>query len=114
MKTETDVAKRRERGRMHHELKKRLGLKCVYCGCTNPLVLTIDHKTPLCKGGDDSEKNKQVCCWTCNQLKGALTHAEFRKYQICLSKMFDLQKVKLFYKENKVQVKFFPEFTPGE
>ncbi len=60
-------------------LKKKLGEKCVYCGCDNKFILTIDHKMPLARGGEDIDKNKQICCFICNQLKGALTHEEFKK-----------------------------------
>ena len=63
-----------------NNLRKKLGEVCVYCGCKNKLILTIDHKTHLARGGVDNEKNKQVCCFICNQFKGVLTHEEFKKY----------------------------------
>jgi len=58
-----------ERAIHNDKLKKKLGYVCVYCGCTNRLILTIDHKTPLAREGKDEDSNKQVCCYVCNQLK---------------------------------------------
>lgn len=77
------------------EFKKKMGNKCVYCGCTNPLILTIDHIIPLIRGGLDISKNKQVCCFICNQLKGALTDEEFKKYMVALEILYDLTKFRL-------------------
>jgi hypothetical protein len=76
-------------------LKKKLGEKCVYCGCENSLVLTIDHKKPLVTGGADTEENKQVVCYTCNQLKGAMNDKEFKEYFEALKQMRKEYKIKL-------------------
>ena len=77
------------------ELKKKLGEKCVYCDCTNTLFLTIDHKNPLVRGGEDIDSNKQVCCEVCNKLKGALNHSEFVKYMKALKILKELCKIKM-------------------
>lgn len=79
------------------DLKKKLGEKCVYCKCENQLILTIDHKIPLARGGADNEKNMQICCSICNQLKGALTHVEFKKYLKTLYNLNDLKKLTIVF-----------------
>lgn len=76
-------------------LKKKLGYQCVYCGCNNKLVLTIDHIIPITRDGKDEDTNKQVTCYICNQLKGGLTDNEFRKYYKLIQGLKDLQKIKL-------------------
>ena len=60
------------RGRM--EKKDKV---CVYCGCTEELYLTIDHKVPKAKGGGNTQKNMQWCCILCNQIKGDVTESDF-------------------------------------
>ncbi len=59
---------------------------CVYCGnavkrqaADSPRKLTIDHRTPLIRGGADAPSNWAICCWWCNQAKGNMTEAEFRQ-----------------------------------
>ena len=96
------------------ELKKKLGYKCVYCGCTNKMILTIDHKIPLARGGSDDDKNKHICCYICNQLKDRLTHAEFKKYLNTLYSLKDLAKVQLVLQPPKLIFKpyHFPSFNP--
>jgi 5-methylcytosine-specific restriction endonuclease McrA len=61
---------------------------CTYCGVktvkatkdgvVTPLTCTVDHKEPITLGGDDAAWNWAICCWACNNRKGALTEAEFR------------------------------------
>lgn len=77
-------------------LKKKLGNKCVYCGCTNPMIMQIDHKHPVSRNGEDKDSNKQVACAICNQLKDKLTHVQFKKYYKNLISMYDLQKISLY------------------
>ena len=91
-------------------LKKKLGHKCVYCGCTNPLILTIDHKIPLIRKGKDTDANKQVVCMPCNHLKDALTHKEFKVYFRCLKELHKLCKISM--KATPV-LKFNYAFYPG-
>ena len=44
------------------------------------LDFTIDHKTPLARGGPDTKLNKVPCCFRCNNLKGDMTAEEFIRY----------------------------------
>ena len=101
-----------ERGIKNTKLKKKLGQKCVYCGCSNPLILTIDHKNPMSRGGEDIDKNKQVCCFICNQIKGSLTNTEFKKYYKHLLGMHSLLKIKLFLEEPVIS--FHPKGCPSD
>ena len=82
-------------GKEKEKLKKKLGYICVYCGCTNKLMLEIDHKIPKVRGGLDIIENKQVTCVICNRLKGGLTDEEFRKYYKSLQSLKDLCKVNI-------------------
>lgn len=77
------------------KLKKEMGDKCVYCGCTHKFLLTLDHKTPLNRGGEDTVKNLQTTCNFCNQLKGNMTHLEFKKYLRILKELKDFSKIRV-------------------
>lgn len=51
--------------------------RCAICG--KPVKfkeMTVDHKTPLSRGGTNDMSNLQVACNTCNRLKNALDMAE--------------------------------------
>ena len=56
---------------------KRDNSTCYYCG-TYP-ANTIDHLTPLDKGGDDNFTNLVVACSTCNYSKGSRTEEQYIK-----------------------------------
>ena len=101
-----------KKGKARRKFKEKNGNKCVYCGCTNKLILTVDHINPKIRGGKDTAKNKQVCCFICNQLKGGLTDEEFRKYMIALEILYDLIKVDLQIKINPIRFKpgFYPDY----
>lgn len=68
------------------KLWEREGQRCWYCdrktkllcGDTNSLRATNDHLIPRCRGGTNDETNQVSACRRCNELKGALTEAEFR------------------------------------
>lgn len=99
-------------GEEKRKLKNKLGNKCVYCGCDNILFLTIDHKTPLNRGGTDDKNNLQVCCLPCNSLKGALTEKEFLQYMKALKILKNLCKIKAAWPMN-VPLEFKQHFYPG-
>lgn len=84
------------------KIKKKQGMKCVYCGCTNELIMTIDHKIPLSRGGKDNDSNKQVCCRICNALKGPLTDEEYKSYFKNLLEMKKLCKMQIRIEHPKV------------
>lgn len=52
---------------------------CFYCKQETPRELrTIDHKTPLVKGGGHVASNLVMACWTCNCSKRDLDEHEFK------------------------------------
>lgn len=49
-------------------------------GCSQPLTTKnfgLDHRDPVARGGQHSLTNLDVCCMTCNTVKGPLTSAEY-------------------------------------
>ena len=58
---------------------KRDNYECVYCGCSIPKSLTLDHVIPQSKGGKDSWDNLVTACRTCNSEKSDLTLEEYGK-----------------------------------
>lgn len=57
------IAAKRRKG-----LLRAGGYKCAYCGFKS--LLTIDHITPLSKGGTNTASNLQILCKDCNNKKG--------------------------------------------
>jgi len=57
-----------------HNLMKRDGNHCLYCGSTNNL--TIDHVLPSSRGGQDTWENLVTACNECNVYKGDRTPDE--------------------------------------
>ncbi len=59
-------------------------ISCYLCGIKltrkrdKPHSFTVDHKTPLSRGGEDRMSNFAACCLKCNNAKGNLTEAEYR------------------------------------
>lgn len=43
--------------------------RCAYCDC-EPEILTMDHVTPLCRGGSHTAENVVPACGPCNFSKG--------------------------------------------
>jgi len=56
-------------------IKNRDNHTCQSCGLSTAdeknLLLEIDHKIPLSRGGFTTESNLQTLCWRCNRKKGA-------------------------------------------
>jgi 5-methylcytosine-specific restriction endonuclease McrA len=62
---------------LRQSIYQRDGGVCVYCASTDDL--TIDHKVPQKRGGDNSPENLQTACRVCNAKKRDLTHDEYLK-----------------------------------
>jgi len=62
-----------------HNIFKRDGYKCVYCGEGQKSVLTIDHVYPQSKGGPNTWTNLVTACKKCNNEKDNLTLQEYGK-----------------------------------
>lgn len=56
-------------------VKARDGHCCINCG--NPNDLTIDHLTPISRGGRHHSSNMATLCQPCNRLKADMTLDEF-------------------------------------
>lgn len=69
----SDAPERQEWNALRAELTpvilERDGAICCYCGSTDDL--TIDHVTPLARGGSNDLANLVVACRICNSSKGA-------------------------------------------
>lgn len=67
-------------------LFERHGWLCWFCGVRldtekwTKTRATVDHRTPTCQGGDDSEANLVASCQSCNSRKGTKTVEQFRYY----------------------------------
>lgn len=59
--------------KLRRQIKERDKYTCQYCGNSinqEPnLLLEIDHKIPVSKGGLTEESNLQTLCWRCNRTK---------------------------------------------
>lgn len=68
---------------LREKIKKRDNYTCRYCENNlekEPnLLLEIDHKIPLSKGGITSEDNLQTLCWKCNRTKGSKIVEEIKE-----------------------------------
>ena len=52
---------------------------CEYCRLPLSFAVSLDHRTPIGRGGRHAIDNLAVCCSRCNAMKGVLTEAEFRE-----------------------------------
>lgn len=57
-----------------HNVYKRDGYRCGYCGSRD--MLTLDHVFPKSRGGKDSWQNLVTACQKCNTYKGNRTPEE--------------------------------------
>ena len=54
---------------------------CHYCGRqTHPSNLTMDHITPVVRGGRSTKNNIVPCCEECNARKQSKTPVEWQEY----------------------------------
>ena len=77
-RTRKQIAYRRSEAK-HKKAKvfKRDGNACVYCGTTEHL--TLDHATPLAKGGGNGLSNLVTACRPCNSEKNDMNRQEYAK-----------------------------------
>ena len=67
--------KAKDKRQLFHDQEQR----CVYCGNRYPYdQLQVDHMIPVALGGQDSIRNAQLACRSCNMTKGTMTDKEFR------------------------------------
>ena len=61
--------------KLRQQIKERDNFTCQSCGNSTSkepnLLLEIDHKVPVAKGGLTVETNLQTLCWRCNRSKGS-------------------------------------------
>ena len=74
---DTYVKKKNNRKHYSQDVRKLLydnaKGKCAICG--KHLLfseITLDHIIPLNQNGEDEVENLQICCYECNQMKGAI------------------------------------------
>lgn len=52
--------------------------RCAFCGRpVSKAKMTISHKIPLSRGGNNGYDNLRLTCWTCNHMIADLTFEEF-------------------------------------
>lgn len=73
----SDIEKLRRALKPKHKkaILVRDAYRCVNCNSHEHLC--VDHKTPLCRGGDNHESNLQTLCRSCNRSKGSKTMQEW-------------------------------------
>lgn len=60
---------------------RKSNTKCYYCGCTvAESKRTVDHKTPVSRGGLTKQDNLVMSCQKCNNEKDFLTEEEYKEY----------------------------------
>lgn len=57
---------------------------CEYCRLPVCFSVSLDHRTPIARGGKHRLENLAVCCSRCNAMKGLLTQAEFSELRAAL------------------------------
>lgn len=62
---------------MIQSLLEKYNYQCAYCGTDCSLYYEIEHKIPLCRGGDNSFENLAIACKHCNCSKHSKTDVEF-------------------------------------
>lgn len=97
--------------KLRKEIKERDNYTCQNesCGVSiydePTLLLEIDHKIPLSKGGLTTRDNLQTLCWRCNRSKGSKTSRMFMSHQkqlIMENEMFITENETLSEDEDRV------------
>src|SRR5581483_6802823 len=52
---------------------------CEYCQMPLFFAVSLDHRTPIGRGGKHALDDLAVCCARCNGIKGILTEGELRE-----------------------------------
>lgn len=70
--------RRKFREQEKHMVYERYGGRCALCGTPiSRAKMTISHKIPLSRGGNNGYDNLRLTCWTCNHMVANLTFEEF-------------------------------------
>jgi hypothetical protein len=72
-----------EEQKLINNLKSKLPHICYYCNrtLTSQDMVTVDHKTPLSRGGLTTEENLVIACCECNSEKDNMTEEEYKVYK---------------------------------
>lgn len=69
-----------ERNELILRVEQAISTPCVYCNdVLTAINISLDHKHPKNRGGDNSLDNIQFTCKKCNKIKGEFTHDEFEQ-----------------------------------
>lgn len=74
----TEQLRKELKPRHKKEILERDKYRCTNCGSHKNLC--IDHKTPISRGGDNSQDNLQTLCRKCNCSKGNKTMQEWQEW----------------------------------
>ncbi len=75
---------------------------CRYCIERRFAVLTLEHLTPLSRGGTWDLKNLDVTCYRCNLAKGKMNDREFRNH---IKQIGGIVKLPAFAKQTEAYVR---------
>lgn len=84
---------------------------CYYCGqYTDEKDRTIDHKTPLSRGGTNSRHNQVMACIVCNREKADMTEKEYKKYRNIKRDKEEKERAKIRKEQKQLELvrRFFP------
>jgi hypothetical protein len=72
-----------EEKKLMNDFKLKTPHICVYCDkeLRGKDIVTIDHKIPICRGGETVEENLAIACCLCNQEKDDMTVEEYAIYK---------------------------------
>lgn len=63
---------------IRHNIAENGVVSCIYCDkILDNKNWTLEHITPLCKGGSHTMRNIAIACKSCNQDKGSMSFEEF-------------------------------------